>query len=369
MWANGFASRSVRAGNDWDIWVYPPAVDTSVPADITVVNELNDAALAALSSGGKVLLLLPPQRVAPDKKLGKVALGFSSIFWNTAWTGQQPPHTLGVLCDPNHPLFADFPTDSHCNWQWWYLVSRAGAMILDDFPPGLRPTVQVIDDWVTARKLGLVVEGKLDNGKLLICSVDLENDLAADPVRRQFRHSLLRYMAGDRFSPKHSISAEQVRGLIVPLSTLNRVGVRSFTASSDEPGFEAGRAIDGDLRTFWHTAFHVSKADYPHEFVLRFDHPIRLGGFSVLPRQDGNQNGWIRDYAFYASMDGRDWGEPISSGTFPADDNWKAITLASPVTARYIRLVAINSHNGQPFAAVAEFDVIEAKADRHSQGQ
>jgi len=346
--------------NDWDIWVYPSAVDTSVPAGITVVNELNDAALAALNGGGKVLLLIPPQRVAPDKKRGKVALGFSSIFWNTAWTQNQPPHTLGILCDPKHPLFAEFPTDFHSNWQWWYLISRASAMILDDFPPALRPTVQVIDDWFTVRKLGLVVAAKLGGGKLLICSVDLESDLASDPVRRQFRYSLLRYMASDRFSPQHAVTVEQVRALIVPPSTRSRVGVRSFQADSEEVGFEAGQAIDGDPRTFWHTAFQAAQPGYPHEFVLRFDHPIRIAGFSVLPRQDGNQNGCIKDYAFYACMDGRNWGAPANRGAFTADGSLKTVKLATPATARYLRLVALNSHNGQPFAAMAEFDVQEA---------
>ena len=32
--------------------------------------------------------------------------GFSSIFWNTAWTHHQAPHTLGILCDPRGPAFA-----------------------------------------------------------------------------------------------------------------------------------------------------------------------------------------------------------------------------------------------------------------------
>jgi beta-galactosidase/beta-glucuronidase len=347
--------------NDWDVWVYPPAVDTDIPSGITVVHELNDAALAALKSGGKVLLLIPPQRVAPDKKRGKVALGFSSIFWNTAWTQNQPPHTLGILCNPKHPLFAEFSTEFCSNWQWWYVVSHAGAMILDDFPPALRPTVQVIDDWFTARKLGLVVEAKLGSGKLLICSVDLENDLTNDPVRRQFRHSLLHYMTSNAFSPQHAVTVKQVRSLIVPPSTLSRVGVRSFRADSEEVGFEAGRAIDGDPHTFWHTAFRNSQPGYPHEFVLRFDHPIRLGGFTLLPRQDGNQNGWIKDYAFYVSMNDRDWSEPVVRDAFAEDDKLKTVTFSAPVTGRYIRLVALSSQNGQPFAAIAEFDVVEAK--------
>ena len=68
-------------------------------------------------------------------------------------------------------------------------------MILDDLPPDLRPTVQVIDDWVTNRKLGLVFEAKVGKGKLLVCSIDLKNDLDQNPVARQMRHSLLDYMA------------------------------------------------------------------------------------------------------------------------------------------------------------------------------
>jgi len=206
---------SRRFENDWDVWVYPPKVNTQTPAGLTMVEDLNDQALAALDAGGKVLLLIPPSRAKGDK-LGKVALGFSSIFWNTAWTSRQPPHTLGILCDPKHPALAAFPTDFHSNWQWWYLVSRAGAMILDDLPPTLRPTVQVIDDWFTARKLGLVVEGRLRKGSLLVCSIDLKNNLDQNPVARQMLHSLLRYMAGDAFNPKTELTAEQVRGLMIP---------------------------------------------------------------------------------------------------------------------------------------------------------
>ena len=199
--------------NDWDIWVLPAAIDTSIPADITVVHDLDDPARAALDRGGKVLLLVPPAQVKGGGR-GPIALGFSSIFWNTAWTQRQAPHTLGILCKPQHPLFAAFPTEDHSNWQWWYLVTRASPMILDELPSALRPTVQVIDDWVTNRKLGLVFEAKVGAGRLLVCSIDLERDLAANPVARQFRASLLRYMSSGAFKPKVGLTPEQARGLM-----------------------------------------------------------------------------------------------------------------------------------------------------------
>jgi hypothetical protein len=143
-----------------------------------------------------------------------VALGFSSIFWNTAWTRRQPPHTLGILCDPGHPALDGFPTESHSDWQWWYLVSRAGAMILDGLPKDLRPTVQVIDDWFTNRRLALVFEARVGKGRLLVTSIDLTTGLDQNVVARQMRRSLLDYMAGDRFNPTVELTPAQVRGLL-----------------------------------------------------------------------------------------------------------------------------------------------------------
>jgi hypothetical protein len=179
-----------------------------------MAEDLNDQALALLNAGGKVLLLIPTGRVKGDQST-KVELGFSSIFWNTAWTHGQPPTTLGILCDPKHPALAEFPTDFHSNWQWWYLISQAGAMILDDLPKELRPTVQVIDDWVTARKLGLVFEARMGTGKLLVCSIDLNKDQQHNPVARQMRHSLLDYMAGPKFKPTVKLAPAEVQKLMV----------------------------------------------------------------------------------------------------------------------------------------------------------
>jgi len=202
--------------NDWDFWVYPKAQADPRSRSVTIARDLNPDTLAALESGGKVLLLIPAGSVAPDPKLGKIELGFSSIFWNTAWTARQAPHTLGIFCDPKHPALSGFPTDDHTNWQWWYLLGpeRAGAMILDQLPSGLKPIVQVIDDWFTARRLGLIFEAKVGKGKLLVSSIDLETGLEGNLVARQLRSSLLNYAASDRFDPKTEVTVEQLKSLV-----------------------------------------------------------------------------------------------------------------------------------------------------------
>jgi len=199
--------------NDWDVWVYPASVETPVPPDVTVVTALDPATMDLLERGGRVVLLAPPDRVRGDT-LGRVKIGFSAIFWNTAWTSRQAPHTLGILCDPAHPALAGFPTESHSNWQWWELVSRSHPFILNDTSPDFRPIVQVIDDWFTARKLGLVFEARVGRGRLLGVGIDLSGDLGERPVARQLLGSLLAYAGSERFRPTRVMAPAAVTALL-----------------------------------------------------------------------------------------------------------------------------------------------------------
>jgi Glycosyl hydrolases family 2, sugar binding domain len=196
------ANTSIR--NDWDIWVYPATTPDTNSGDIVVSTDPTDAWKKML--GGNSVLLTPPADKIADPSGPKVVFGFSSIFWNTACTGRQPPTTMGILCDPKHPVFAEFPTDFHSNFQWWHLIRLAKKPLsLEEQNPKLRPLVQVIDDYYTARRLGLLVEAKCGKGKLLISAVDLARKDGDEAVVSQFRASLLNYMKSKAFTPNHEL--------------------------------------------------------------------------------------------------------------------------------------------------------------------
>ncbi len=207
------ANGSRLAENDWDVWIYPAPATAAAPDGALVTSRFDEAAEQRLQAGGKVLLTLAPAAIRNFER-APVAVGFSSIFWNTAWTRRQPPTTLGILCQPRHPALAEFPTESCANWQWWYLLHRAGALRLDVLPKGLDPIVRIIDDWVTGRPLGLVIEARIGQGGIVVCGFDLTGDLSDDPVGRQMRQTLLDYMAGPSFHPKTEITSAQVRQLL-----------------------------------------------------------------------------------------------------------------------------------------------------------
>lgn len=199
-----------KAENSWEIFVYPavlPAID-----NIVVTQNLEAEAMETLQKGGKVLLTLKKGTLLPAKG-GGIKIGFSSIFWNTAWTGGQPPTTLGILANPAHPAFKNFPTQYHSGWQWWDAMSHSNAIILDSVAKGLQPLVRVIDDWVTARSLGLVFECRVGKGKLIVSGIDLLSDQENRPEARQLLYSLKKYMDSPEFTPGSSIGIEQIKAL------------------------------------------------------------------------------------------------------------------------------------------------------------
>jgi hypothetical protein len=201
--------------NSWDVWVYPSIKEKIGDSEqIRIVDKLDTNTISFLKNGGKVLLNIDKGSVKPEKG-GDIGIGFSSIFWNTAWTRGQKPHTLGILCNPVHPALSEFPTEYHSNWQWWDAMSHSNAIVLDEFSPELNPIVRVIDDWFKNRRLALVFEAKVGKGKLIVSGIDLHSNLKNRPEAQQLLYSLKKYMASVEFDPAVELDANSIKGLFV----------------------------------------------------------------------------------------------------------------------------------------------------------
>jgi hypothetical protein len=347
--------------NDWDFWVYPKKIEAVADGDIHITKTLDEQSLSILKSGGKVMLMPSGGTIKGD-----VALGFSSIFWNTAWTRGQAPHTLGILCDPKHPALAKFPTEYHSNWQWWDIVSKSQAMVLNDFPAKLRPIVQVVDDWVTNRRLGLVFEAKVNGGKLLVCSIDLRSDLDNRPVARQMLYSLKNYMNSKSFSPKHQLAVEDIKNMMRKPTNAQLLGARITYTSSEHSGYEAKNVIDNNPATMWNTSWKKPVPGYPHDLAIGLSKEVSIYGITALPRQDSNTNGQIGDYEIYIYTDGTGLSEkPVAKGTFDSSKKMKKVIFDKPATGRYLRLRAISPVNPEhPWASLAEFGILTEQREQ-----
>lgn len=197
--------KDTHYSNNWSIWIYPQKVDLTASEEIFIAQDFEEA-ISELNKGRKVLLLPEAEKFTGEE----VPAGFTTIFWNTEWTSGQKPHTLGILCDPKTSALKNFVTDYHSNWQWFDLVANSRLMVLDSLSAELKPIVQVIDDWTKNRKIGLVFEGKVGKGSLLLCSIDLKNNINERPVAKQLLYSLLRYMESGDFNPEISVEIKSL---------------------------------------------------------------------------------------------------------------------------------------------------------------
>jgi beta-galactosidase len=335
-----------QAENDWNVWVDPPP--TGDPADVTVASTLDDALLANIQSGAKVLLLPSITKDLPTSfPLGS----WRPVFWNRQWFPDQATETLGLLIDAKHPALAEFPTDTYSGWDWQDIADNSRSMLLTSLPAGLKPIVQTIDDWNTNRRLAMIVEARVGNGSVVICTADLSNRLNSRPEARQLRASLLNYLAGPNCHPATELSADQLK----MLATRRVMPMPPCTATADisTDKAPASNLVDGDTSTDWSTPDGDGKqTGFPHWVELEFMTPQKLTGIVPVPGQHGGVSGVIKDYSVQISDDGAQWKE-VAKGTLPFSKAETRITFPA-VETRFIRLEALTSSGGKPHVTLSE---------------
>jgi hypothetical protein len=140
----------------------------------------------------------------------------------------------------------------------------------------------------------------------------------------------------------------------------NTIVLTVVKVDSEETVGENGRgtnAVDGNPNTFWHTQWQDDSPEHPHEIIIELHPPSTIKGFFYLPRQDDSDNGSIKDYEFYVSNDGQDFGQPVKKGAFGAGKEKKTVTF-DPVNCRFIKLKALSEINDAAWTSAAEIGVV-----------
>ena len=211
--------------NTYDLWVYPAWSDLSKLEQKVIVTDVLTEKIARQLEKGKSVLLMP------DSSSLTVDGLFQTDYWNyrmfkTISENNKKtisPGTLGILCDPMHPIFHGFPTQMHTNWQWFPVIKASHPFMLDNTGRDYRPIVQVIDNIERNHKLGLLFEFAVGKGRLLVSMADLEK-ASAYPEGRAFYRSVLEYMISKDFAPKTRITLEDFQRLMTTPVVEGKIG-------------------------------------------------------------------------------------------------------------------------------------------------
>lgn len=195
--------------NSWNIWVYPKHESLMASTDQVLYTAVYDEAAKKQLAQGKTVVLCP----SPNKVKGRKSV-FHNHFWNPimfAW----PPMTIGCLIKNDSPVFKDFTTSYHTDWQWWDILNNAKVIEMKDAPTALRPFVQVIDSYDNNAKLGIGFEAKVNGGKLLVLAVDTKKDMDKRPATQQLLKSIDDYVKSDKFSPQITVEESFIQSFLI----------------------------------------------------------------------------------------------------------------------------------------------------------
>ena len=355
--------------NSWTFRVYPPAdviagLSTDPPleslceksrvTDVLVTNSWEEAE-ARLANGGKVLF--SPR--SNDLDWSSPPLDVVPIFWNR----QMMPswgRMLGLLIKRGSGRTRDhmldwFPTSEHFDWQWAEIVRGTRAMNMDRLPEDLEPVVWAIDDWNRNYKLGLLFEGLVGNGKLLVSAIDVTRPNDTNPVLALLRLSLLRYMKSDCFQPSVGLTQGQMRSLLFDTRIMAKLG-----AKAEVEGATASSAIDGDPTTFILVGDQRAPAREQVELLITFRAPVAMSGVVLMSRQNHREHeGDIREFVIQVSDDGKVWSD-IARGELPSTFAPQRVEFSRVNTARYLKLISLSGFGTDKTTALAELAIIYA---------
>lgn len=118
---------------------------------------------------------------------------------------------------------------------------------------------------------------------------------------------------------------------------------------------ETEHIFDGNENSAWNI-----DRELPLDIVVDLGEMLSLKGFTYLPDQGRWNPGIIFNYEFFVSEDGKNWGDPVSSGEFSNIKNSPILQKKEfePVAGRYVKLRAISPAEEGGRAGIAEFGIL-----------
>jgi len=192
---------TVRIGeisNLYPVWVYPHTMP-ECPEGIYETQRLDERAKEILRDGGKVYLTPPSTKEALPFS---IQAQFTTDFWSVGTFAEQEGG-MGQLIDDGHPIFDNFPTEFHTNWQWWPMASQRAVIL----PKRYEAIITEMDSYAFLRPMAQLLECRCGNGRLLFSSMGLQ-DLQQYPEARAFLKAIYQYMESERFAPGQEIGID-----------------------------------------------------------------------------------------------------------------------------------------------------------------
>lgn len=158
-----------------------------------------------LQNGGRVYLSPDADK---ESLPNSIKTQFTTDFWSVGTFADQEGG-MGQLIDTEHPIFKEFPTDFHTDWQWWIMATKRAVIL----PHPMKTIITEMDSYAFLRPMAQMIEFRCLKGKVLLSTMELHKSQQYPEVRA-LQASIYTYLSGENFEPAEEITEEELSMLV-----------------------------------------------------------------------------------------------------------------------------------------------------------
>ena len=197
----------VRIGDSisaYPIWVYRKTTPVC-PENVYETRAFDVKTREILQNGGRVYLSPDADK---ESLPNSIKTQFTTDFWSVGTFADQEGG-MGQLIDTEHPIFKEFPTDFHTDWQWWIMATKRAVIL----PHPMKTIITEMDSYAFLRPMAQLIEFRCLKGKVLLSTMELHTSQQYPEVRA-LQASIYTYLSGENFEPAEEITEEELSMLV-----------------------------------------------------------------------------------------------------------------------------------------------------------
>ena len=188
----------------YPIWVYRKTTPVC-PENVYETRAFDVKTREILQNGGRVYLSPDADK---ESLPNSIKTQFTTDFWSVGTFADQEGG-MGQLIDTEHPIFKEFPTDFHTDWQWWIMATKRAVIL----PHPMKTIITEMDSYAFLRPMAQMIEFRCLKGKVLLSTMELHKSQQYPEVRA-LQASIYTYLSGENFEPAEEITEEELSMLV-----------------------------------------------------------------------------------------------------------------------------------------------------------
>lgn len=329
----------LKIKNSWNLWVYEEKRKEEIEeiekqeikrigkSKIYYTNVWNEEIKARLKKGETILLIVGPKYI---RQIGKST--YFPVFWSPVHFLNENP--CGMYIDNKNPLFsAYFPCDEAASVEWKPILEHSVSINIDTLY-NFEPITMLIPNFYHNHKYSNMMEMKVGNGKLFLCSCDLEKIKSYSLAASYLMEAIINYMDSAQFCPTQLVSFEQLdillQSKVQNIKEREDIALNKAAYSNSEKSelFKAEKGNDGNRTTMWLAADNKNGYYWKVDLGDIYD----ISGTKVVFPEKANYK-----YSIAVSQDNKNWKLVVNKTDLVTQQSEQEDNFIA--TARYVKIV------------------------------